>query len=106
MPKNRINMNEYDWYCDECGGYLNWQEGFTTRLGKWKCTNCGHMNYINSDNIVEGESYIWDRMEGEQINWDYHPVEDEDDDLDDFDDEDDDFQLYLLESYSKLLMKF
>lgn len=90
MPRNRFNANDYDWYCNECGGYLNWQEGFTTRLGRWKCTNCGTINYINSDNIVDGESDVSDRIYGDEINWEYHPIEDEDDD--DWDDlEDDDF---------------
>ena len=77
MP--RFKAEEYDWYCDECGGYLNAQEGFSTRLRKWKCTNCGHINYIDENNVRDGESYEWDRFEGEEINWDYHPLDDDED---------------------------
>lgn len=45
-------MNDIDWYCDECGAYMNRQRGFTTRSGMWKCVICGYNNDVTEDNIV------------------------------------------------------
>lgn len=32
------------WFCDECGAYLNHQEGFDRKANKWVCTSCGYEN--------------------------------------------------------------
>ncbi|MBQ7276934.1 MAG: Sec23/Sec24 zinc finger-containing protein [Bacilli bacterium] len=40
-----------DWYCDECGDFLNNQCGFNTYSRKWKCKNCGFINSITEDDI-------------------------------------------------------
>ena len=48
-----INPEECDWYCDECGAYLNSQLGFTTFSGEWTCTECGAENDVSEDNIID-----------------------------------------------------
>lgn len=41
----------YDWYCDECGENLNLQGCFGTTNRHWKCTNCGHVNFIDASEV-------------------------------------------------------
>lgn len=51
-----MGFDDYDWYCDECDAYLNDQDGFYAGCGTWICKECGHLNYIDEDNIIEDES--------------------------------------------------
>lgn len=39
------------WFCDECGAYLNNQEGFDRKAKKWVCTSCGYENETTMDNL-------------------------------------------------------
>lgn len=55
-----------NWYCDNCGAFLNSQPGFTTSSDVWTCTKCGEENDVSEDNII---------------------YDDDDDDFDDDDDE-------------------
>lgn len=48
-----------DWWCDRCGAYLNYQEGFDDHKYIWKCTECGHKNSISSDNVYESHQDYW-----------------------------------------------
>ena len=48
---NSLNDKGCDWYCDECGAYMNSQPGFTTEDDEWKCTECGYVNDVSEDNI-------------------------------------------------------
>ena len=41
-----------DWYCDECGVYMNNQPGFSVSSGEWTCTECGAVNDVTEDNII------------------------------------------------------
>lgn len=43
------------WFCDECDAQLDRQSGFNDSCGTWRCKNCGHVNYINEDNIVDDD---------------------------------------------------
>lgn len=45
-------VDECDWFCDSCNDLLNDQTGFSYDCGTWTCKKCGHLNYINSANIV------------------------------------------------------
>lgn len=47
------NLNDYDWYCDECNALLNNQAGFNTYGGTWTCTKCGNLNYIDESEILD-----------------------------------------------------
>lgn len=40
-----------DWFCDNCGAYLNYQPGFDDHHYIWKCTQCGFKSSISSANI-------------------------------------------------------
>lgn len=42
---------DIDWYCDNCGAYLNSQDNFDDHKYTWKCTECGYKNSISRDNI-------------------------------------------------------
>ena len=44
-----------DWYCDECGVFMNNQPGFTVASGTWKCTACGAENDVTEDNIISDD---------------------------------------------------
>ena len=48
---NSLNDKGCDWYCDECGAYMNSQPGFTTEDDEWECTECGYVNDVSEDNI-------------------------------------------------------
>ena len=78
------NDLDCDWYCDECGEYMNDQPGFTVKRGTWKCKSCGAVNDVSEDNI---------RYEEDN---DYDSDDDDDDDDDDYtygygSDDDDDY---------------
>lgn len=45
-----------DWYCDQCGAFLNSQSGFDDHKYTWKCRACGYKNSISWDNISAGDS--------------------------------------------------
>ena len=40
-----------DWYCDNCGTFLNDQPGFTTRKRTWVCKECGCENDVTENNL-------------------------------------------------------
>lgn len=40
-----------DWFCDNCGAYLNNQSHFDDRKYIWKCKKCGYKNSISAANI-------------------------------------------------------
>ncbi len=42
-----------DWFCDSCDANLNRQVGFTTATGSWICTECGSINDVTDDNILD-----------------------------------------------------
>ena len=44
-----------DWYCDDCGAYMNNQPCFTTVSGEWTCTECGTINDVSENNILYDE---------------------------------------------------
>ena len=48
-------MDEY--FCPNCGATLNYQDGFDPSLGAWTCTECGHTNGINEDEIIDGKHF-------------------------------------------------
>lgn len=48
-------LEDYDWYCDNCRARLDYQDGFDTRCGEWKCTECGHVNEISLDQVVDNK---------------------------------------------------
>ena len=75
------NLDDYDWYCDECNAYLNNQSGFHADCGSWTCTKCGYVNYINENEILDEDElnesensdfdsyndYVEDRDSGEGL---------------------------------------
>lgn len=40
------------WFCDSCDAYMNIQDGFTDRTGKWTCTECKFENDVTKENII------------------------------------------------------
>ena len=52
-----IDLKKVKWYCDECGSYLNDQEGFTTDQLFCTCTKCGWINTISEEDILTDEQY-------------------------------------------------
>lgn len=42
-----------DWYCDCCGAYLNTQPEFSTITEMWICTECGCINDVSENNIIQ-----------------------------------------------------
>lgn len=49
------NLNNYDWYCDECNALLNSQPGFYAECGMWTCTECGYSNSIHEAEILDAD---------------------------------------------------
>lgn len=50
-----FNPDDYIWKCDNCDSRLDFQAGFSTDCGEWKCTKCGCINYIDEDNVIEDD---------------------------------------------------
>ncbi|MCC8097574.1 MAG: hypothetical protein LIO44_03255 [Eubacterium sp.] len=51
-----LSVDEFEddyvfWFCDECGAYLNNQDGFDRSASKHICRNCGYENDTTFDNI-------------------------------------------------------
>lgn len=51
-----LSVDEFEddyvfWFCDECGAYLNDQDGFDRNASKHICQNCGYENDTTLDNI-------------------------------------------------------
>ena len=40
------------WFCDNCEAYLNVQNGFTTKNGIWRCSECGAQNDVTKNSIL------------------------------------------------------
>ena len=53
MGRKKIDLSDYDWWCDECDASLNDQPGFSADCGCWTCTECGHINLIAESEIVD-----------------------------------------------------
>lgn len=54
---NLFSRYDCDWYCDECGAYLNSQLGFTADDDEWVCTECGMLNDVTEDNIIGNDDF-------------------------------------------------
>ncbi len=50
-------LNGSDWFCDNCGAYMNWQIGFTRDYGVWTCSKCGYENDVSDNNLFEDEDF-------------------------------------------------
>lgn len=68
----------YDWICDGCGAVMNDQPGFNVYSGTWRCTECGALNDVTENNVIDILGMIKDGVEEFTV----HP-------LDYLDDEDD-----------------
>lgn len=40
------------WFCDQCGQFLNAQEGFSEETGTWACASCGFENDLSAESFV------------------------------------------------------
>lgn len=45
-------VEDCNWFCDNCNDLLNEQSGFSYDCKTWECKKCGHLNYIDSNNII------------------------------------------------------
>ena len=45
--------NDCDWICDYCGAYMNDRPGFDVTEGTWTCTECGAVNDVSSNNVLD-----------------------------------------------------
>lgn len=52
MPR-QFDPNDYDWFCDKCGSYLNSQPGWSGNPGSFTCKHCGYSNRIRKFNTFE-----------------------------------------------------
>lgn len=55
--KKKDHFPDIDWYCDDCGDYLNSQSGFHDDCGEWTCTLCGHISSINESEIIDDSDF-------------------------------------------------
>lgn len=42
-----------DWVCDGCGACMNGQPGFNVYSGTWTCTECGALNDVSANNVLD-----------------------------------------------------
>ena len=45
--------NDCAWICDYCAAYMNNQPGFNVSDGTWTCSECGTVNDVSENNIVD-----------------------------------------------------
>lgn len=55
-----------EWMCDNCGAYLNVQDGFDDHLPIWQCRSCGHLNLISEEVIYNNEE---EREHDRTVDW-------------------------------------
>ena len=55
-----------EWMCDNCGAYLNVQDGFDDHLPIWQCRLCGHLNLISEEVIYNNEE---EREHDRTVDW-------------------------------------
>lgn len=48
-----FEVDDCDWWCDDCGDLLNDQDGFDFDCGTWKCKKCGCVNTIDVYHIKD-----------------------------------------------------
>lgn len=48
-------FKEVKWFCDECDAELDRQPGFSDSCFSWTCTNCGCVNMIDEEHILDDE---------------------------------------------------
>lgn len=53
VAANLNRMDFFDWMCDNCNAYLNFQENFPNEGGECKCEQCGYINLICKENIID-----------------------------------------------------
>jgi len=53
MSNYQANFNGINWFCDECGAYLNAQNSFDESKGHHVCEECGYDNDLSEENIVD-----------------------------------------------------
>lgn len=61
---NNSDVDDCDWYCDQCNTLLNVQPGFTTVTGSWTCAECGFENDVTSGNIISDDEDYSDLSSG------------------------------------------
>lgn len=52
LPEKEFLDGYVFWFCDQCGCFLNVQEGFAADAGCWTCTECGFENNVTEENLV------------------------------------------------------
>ena len=50
--KDKVKEKIVFWFCDDCEAYLNIQNNFSKKTGKWRCTECGYKNDVTEENII------------------------------------------------------
>ena len=58
MSNKNPRFPDIDWWCDNCGSYLNNQPGFDDHKYLWKCKNCGYKNSLSWDNVFSDRPVV------------------------------------------------
>ncbi len=78
-----------DWFCDECDAFLNDQPGFAVTSGRWLWKECGDLNDVAENNVIDISFDDDDDDDYDDDEYDYIFYNGEDEDYDeDFDYED------------------
>lgn len=68
--------DDCDWICDKCGAYMNNQPGFNVLSGTWTCADCGALNDVSSNNVLD----LLGMLAHGITEFITHPLQDPDDD--------------------------
>lgn len=67
---DKFDPNDFDWFCDKCGSYLNAQSGWTGKAGTYVCKRCGYSNPIRKfntfDRLIPGVEYTDPMLPGRE----------------------------------------
>ncbi len=64
-PSHSERFENVNWFCDNCGAFLNKQKGFSDWHCTWTCEECGYVNDISEDQIRWTEEDCKTRESGE-----------------------------------------
>ena len=64
---NKYEDLDCDWYCDNCGAFMNSQSGFSVHSGTWKCKACGYKNDVTAANIYYDDYDYEDEDDNERL---------------------------------------
>lgn len=53
-----MSWGKTEWYCDKCNACLDYQPGFNTYGGTWRCAECGALNDVSEFKAMDFDEML------------------------------------------------